>query len=522
MKGCCVSLKVTVYLVDDEPMAIRYLKMLLEGTSLELEVAGTASNGVKAIPEIERLRPDFVFADISMPVMDGLEMAKSVLKQNPAQKIFILTAYKDFEYAKESVHIGVTDYILKNELTEQGLEELIRKHIEGLDQERRQRHSMMETNLRNFFLSDTFPGKGEEWIYQDRPLQRYVILCFAPRPPIILRHGEERNGEHIDSYEIEKSITETEMVCRAFIEMLRDEYCGIFFARQNTGDVMAECRRIAEGILERFEKELSGYLCIISFAVGKFSMLQDTYRRIHSKVEYTYAGTKRIYFEDQIKIPENQENDRDADTWIRHWRRLLEEGELEETDKLLKTHLQKMRESLSVWEYAEKIRSLCQTMETLLQEKKYDPRILNMADTYGSIELLENDLRSSQERYLREQQEKQYSQYIVLAREYIQKNYTRDISSAEIAEAAGISEGHLRRCFKKEMNINIVNYLTDYRLDRAKEQMGLHEANLDEIWKKTGFTSGQYFSYVFKKKEGVTPREYMRRVLHQDGGQQNR
>ena len=96
-------MKQTVYIVDDEPMAIRYLEMLLKGTSLDVEVVGTAINGVRAIPEINRLQPDFVFVDISMPVMNGLQMSREVLKQNPLQKIFILTAYRDFEYARKRV-----------------------------------------------------------------------------------------------------------------------------------------------------------------------------------------------------------------------------------------------------------------------------------------------------------------------------------------------------------------------------------------------------------------------------------
>ena len=68
---------------------------------------------------------------------------------------------------------------------------------------------------------------------------------------------------------------------------------------------------------------------------------------------------------------------------------------------------------------------------------------------------------------------------------------------------------------------NIVNYLTEFRLDSAKELMKDSRESIDEIWKKTGFTSGQYFSYVFKKKEGITPRDYMRMVNDVEKGQKN-
>ncbi len=518
-------MKLTVYIVDDEPMAIRYLEMLLKGTALELEVIGTAPNGVKAIPEIARLHPDFVFVDISMPVMDGLQMSEEVLKQNPAQKIFMLTAYRDFEYAKKSVRIGVADYILKNELSEQALEELIRKNAKDLDLERRQRHTIMETNLRNFFLSNNFSGVGEEWIYQDKPLQRYVLFYIAPRPEIVLKHQDRRHGEYADCYEIQNSITELGIVCRAFIEMFRNEYCGIFFVQQDTGDIGWKCRKIAGNIMERFGRDMPDHICLVSSPVGQFFMLQNMYNRLRSKMEFLYAGTKTVYLESEILPRKISDGNLNQDTWIAQWRQVLEKGDQKEAGALLEMHLKDMRECLGVWEYTEKIQEICRNMEALLKEKNFSLQILKLAASYMDVELLEKDLRDSQDRYLEEQQERRenrYSRHTILAQEYIQNNYSRDISVADISEAAGISEGHLRRCFKKEMKVNVVNYLTDYRLNSAKNLMKGGRENIDEIWKKTGFTSGQYFSYVFKKKEGITPRDYMRMANDEGSNQQNK
>ena len=113
---------------------------------------------------------------------------------------------------------------------------------------------------------------------------------------------------------------------------------------------------------------------------------------------------------------------------------------------------------------------------------------------------------------LQKRRVKQYSRYVILTQEYIRNFYDQDISIADIAQSVGISEGHLRRCFKNEMNMKLVNYLMNYRIECAKRMMKNSKENIDEIWKKTGFTSGQYFSYAFKKKEGITPREYMRKA----------
>lgn len=109
--------------------------------------------------------------------------------------------------------------------------------------------------------------------------------------------------------------------------------------------------------------------------------------------------------------------------------------------------------------------------------------------------------------------EKNYSRYTKQAIAYMQEHYAEDIAVPDIAEAIGISEGHLRKVFKQETDIKIIDFLTDYRLEKAKRYMQRGEHILDAIWKKTGFASAQYFSYVFKKKEGMAPREYMKRNL---------
>lgn len=517
-------MKLTIYIVDDEPMAIRYLETLLKGTALDLEVIGTAPNGVKAIPEIAKLHPDFVFVDISMPVMDGLQMSEEVLKQNPAQKIFMLTAYKDFEYAKKSVRIGVADYILKNELSEKVLEELIRKNADDLEVERRHRHTVLETNLRNFFLSDTSSEIDNEGIYQDKPLQRYVLLYLAPKPEIILRHEEKKYLESVDTYDVENSITIEGITCRAFIEIFRNEYCGAFFAHQDSGNIVEKCKKAAREILEQLGNEMTNYICIVSSPVGRFSMLQMIYGQMRRKTDFLYVAAKQIYLDSELPPGKVLENCQVQNGWIVQWRKALENGKKDEADEVLKLQLKILRECSDVWEYAEKIREICRSMELVLREEKFDTNIMNMKSVYTNVELLEKDLLDIQRRYFDEYQKRlgnSYSRYTILALEYIRDNYRRDISVADIAEAAGVSEGHLRRCLKKEMNANIVNYLTEFRLDRAKELMKGGRENIDEIWKKTGFTSGQYFSYVFKKKEGITPRDYMRMVNDVGNGQKD-
>lgn len=511
-------MKLTIYMVDDEPMAIRYLETLLKGTGLKIEIVGKASNGVKAVPEILRLHPDFVFADISMPVMNGLEMSEQILKQNPSQKIFLLTAYRDFEYAKRSVKIGVADYILKNELSEAMLEELLRKNMDNLEQEKRERHAVMSANIRNIFLTDEKqPHVDYERIYQNRPLQRYILFYIAQKPGILLRHGGRHAAGYVDCYAIESSVFVPDISCRAFAEILQNEYCGIFFTQPDARDVNEKCSRIAETIMEHFQENMPWHICMFSRPANKFTELSEAYQRLRSKMEYLYLCEERVVSEELLDYPEmeKQEGQIQSEARQAEWKKAVEEGESKKAGDLLGCYLNSLKKWCNVWEYTDNIRSLYHDMQRQITEKNLDPGLLQMREEYLNIRELEQELLSVQEEILKAQEERKqrsYSRHVILAQEFIQKNYKDDISVADIAEAAGISEGHLRRCFKKEMDVNVVNYLTEYRLDHAKKLMQNRRGNIDEIWKKTGFTSGQYFSYVFKKKEGMSPREYIRQI----------
>ena len=102
-----------VMIVDDE----KYVRMGIIGetdwTLIGCEVVGEASNGQEALEVAESVRPDLVVSDIRMPRMDGIELAEKLLERYPDIKVIYLTAYNEFEYARQAIRLGVSDYLLK-------------------------------------------------------------------------------------------------------------------------------------------------------------------------------------------------------------------------------------------------------------------------------------------------------------------------------------------------------------------------------------------------------------------------
>jgi YesN/AraC family two-component response regulator len=100
-------------IIDDEQKIKNLLKLTIKWEMLGFEVVGEASSGIEAINTIDELNPDVLFVDIRMPFMDGIEFAKLAIERYPYLKIVMLTAFNDFDYARECIGIGVTNYLLK-------------------------------------------------------------------------------------------------------------------------------------------------------------------------------------------------------------------------------------------------------------------------------------------------------------------------------------------------------------------------------------------------------------------------
>ena len=105
--------KIRLLLVDDEPGIVEGLTILLNAMGQPWDIVGSAEDGVKGIELVEALRPDIVITDIRMPVMDGLEMIRALAEKQAACRFIVLSGYRDFEYAKQAMAMGVRHYVTK-------------------------------------------------------------------------------------------------------------------------------------------------------------------------------------------------------------------------------------------------------------------------------------------------------------------------------------------------------------------------------------------------------------------------
>lgn len=103
----------SVVLVDDEQIILNGLQRVIDWKNYGCEVVGTAADGMSGLGLVRNLKPDILLTDIRMPNMDGIAMIAALKSEFPRMQVSILTAYRDFEYARKAIGLGVARYLLK-------------------------------------------------------------------------------------------------------------------------------------------------------------------------------------------------------------------------------------------------------------------------------------------------------------------------------------------------------------------------------------------------------------------------
>ena len=112
---------IKVLLVDDESMALEYLKNLTDWEGNGFELIGTARDFDTAMRLFHRYRPDLILSDVRMPGRTGLDFIAEIRQIDANVRVLFLSGYEDFEYARRAIHLGADDYILKSDLNEESL-----------------------------------------------------------------------------------------------------------------------------------------------------------------------------------------------------------------------------------------------------------------------------------------------------------------------------------------------------------------------------------------------------------------
>ena len=538
--------EIKVFLVEDEMVIRRGIKNSIDWEKEGYIFCGEASDGELAYPMIIKEKPDILITDIRMPFMDGLELCKLVKKELPNIKILILSGYDEFDYAKEAIRLGVTEYLLKpissGKLLEalNGVSESIRREKEDKDLVRKYMEEMRENTEHekqkffeqmiagNLSMADALEtGKKYE---MSLSAGMYNLLLFR----FTLGEENRKSGELLGEaeYAIEKLTERLEYV----FEFQRGVEGWAFLLMADNEEQMSERVKELSKDLEEIMKNYStiAYFGGIGQPVARLRELEESFREAERALAARFTmELNRIISVDDIRMAQNVDTLDDIEITsfgeIEKTRTMLEkflnnwvEDEIDEfvdvyinelPEENLKSVLMRqyiiMDAYIVMMSFCEKIEGIEGEMQAQSEELK------NSMKTIQTVEEIKNYIRMLLKKIIGVRDTisgRRYSDIIEIAKDQIRKTYMSDeISLNTVAAEVGMSPSYFSSIFSKEMGKTFVEYLTEIRMDRAKELLMCSSMKTSEIGYEVGYKDPHYFSYIFKKTQNCTPKEFRAR-----------
>lgn len=521
-----------VMIIDDEMLVRIGLKSLIDWNKIGFEIVAEAGNGETAYEKYLVHKPDVVITDIKMPKKDGLWLVKKIKENNKETEIILLTCHDEFDYAREAIRLNVSDYILKAEMEEQEIQEIMLSKKKILDQ-KRDNGNILEDEKQEKFDND---GYLLGLLLNDKKDMGTVKKAFV-------EYGIDWNTSHccLLQFDFKASLKEkmndpkqNAKIISACFELIVNKY-----ERENTiciakqfGKSIACCiignklnkvkvendiinlrttikqylnisfKSVVSPIVEKIENIRQYTSCFIESADllfyipnGESMLWPKNFNQVKEKFAFDYQITKRLY--DYIE----NENTESIESLIQELKSKMIESkgssfEIKlEVSYLIKDIIKQYEEYIEIPDNISRVQK----------------KVIDAEDVDEIIGILHNFILDFIKTLL-ESRIGNSDMIIRKAVDFINEHYSEKISLDHIADSVGISKYYFSTLFKKEMGINFTSYLNQIRIEKAKKLLKNPIMTVSQIYYQVGFSDQQYFSKIFKKYVGITVTEYRNKV----------
>lgn len=538
-----------IFLAEDEVVVRETIKRMIPWEELGFELVGEAADGEMALPLLIRQQPDLLITDIKMPFMDGLTLARLAKKEIPGLKVVILSGYDDFNYAKQAIGIGVEDYLLKpitkNALIERLSEIRSRYEHEKTQKEyyekfQREMQAYEKNSSRDFFEALVGGSMDMMEVYKraeklglDIVAEAYNVLIFT------MNCDEDFSGQRDEysSWEAESlELLENFFAGHSSAMLFRSNIFsyGVLLKGQretieeNTRACVDEIRKI----LSRQDGRREWFLAV-GQSVDRLSQIQKSYHTASRAFSQRYLYDENILYYDEMETMEHPggQAETEDNAYLQKvdvnalnpaiLQKFLSNGLQEETENFVKDYFyaigQEPMESLVFRNYV--ILNVRFSVISFIKGLGCDTNEMESADTEEVFAESGKNMESaiayakkmiSQAIEIRDQNSGNKNRSILkTAVDFIDSHYMdEEISLNTVANVANVSSNHFSALFSQNMGQTFIEYLTTLRMNKAKELLRCTGMRSSEIAGEIGYKDAHYFSYLFKKTQGMTPSDY--------------
>ncbi len=516
-----------VMIVDDETMALEYLRDLIPWEEAGYRIVAEATDGKSAVELFASAQPQIVISDICMPGVNGLDMCAAMLEQNPSARILLLTAYREFEYAKRAIEMGIKNYILKHELSADRLTGELERIRKDIVQEKDTDRILAKYAVVNTIAEYDDESLDADW--QRRTLEKYgktfiLLVIKEDRPyPIFADPGAGEGHEDIrealdevlhqdlpDGYSCIDCFTLQRGTWALFFS--HDDFLTTQFFKKNFRPVID---RVLEGLGGNGDVS---YSAVAMMSVRKLNRISSVYHQARQLLEQgLFDGRGSVIF-----MEDGQEAGATAPVLGTAQRGAPCAREL----KAFKAHLTEcdfggaeldlgdLFDELHRWRDPETLRDcideLTRIMDAWAAASCLPPLEAVLCEPCYTLEEVRDFFTLSLDELRRRYDPSMgsCSKRVRDALAYLYEHYGQDISVSDVAGALGISESSLSKACKAETGKSVVDYLTEIRVAAAKRLLRSTDLKVYQVAEKVGYRTSQYFSQVFLKAAGTHPLAY--------------
>jgi len=500
-----------VLVVDDEMPIRQWLEFCIRKME-GCEIVGTAAHGAEGFSLFRRNSPDVVITDIRMPVMDGLEMMKMIQAINPSVYVVILTSHEEFEYARKAMNLGAAEYILKTEISDASLQEILNKAAAALGKGRRANSEELYEGIgkRNHFLRSLVLNNQELQISEAMIVEYGIPLNHTPYYAVdIFRTPGDNVGIKLPDTDCFQQLIKIPLDDNHTMLVGNIAGCYLHSSSQSHKAVIA--------FAEKLIAQNSCYIGISDLADDPGSMVKRMIQAYHRVGKHFYHPKRYIFDVEDVssRKPTNGEKYK-----ILYNRELVNQnyaGAVEAKNKMVE---EIRNEEPSDIAYVKELYLFFITTlfhMTMGDINKSEQQIAESRETVKACYFFEQ-LNKAADNVFEEyscstRKVAEYSYAVRYAVEYLKDHYAQPVTQAEVAEAAGISSEYLSRIFKEETGVNFIVYLNNLRLKHSLKLLETTNLKVYEVAEQVGYSSLSYFSIVFKKNFGLNPFEYKNKYL---------
>ncbi|MDO5518995.1 MAG: AraC family transcriptional regulator [bacterium] len=502
----------------------KQITSLIEEKIQDAKVVAVTNSGNDTIVDTINSEPDLILIGIEIAGMNGIETVRKIRRFNKSVRIIIVSAYDYFEFAREAMLLGVNDYILKP-INEADLAKAIERELQAvkeeddIEREYKDEESQYSNALRfveqHFIFSITYNMRVDIESNQYQKLlgigPKGYIMSVSVEPNVLNKHWNmEKAAGRI--YRRLKDVVNVHSCCAVGPRMLNRYIVYVASDKErDSKEAQVESVTLAKEVLRALKDTFDLEVKIAIGGVRSIANIHDSYLEMLRSCRYDIDNPIIYYKEVRYKYN-------------------MKETYMELTDQLIDSikynrcneeeNLASILELLRPMQVTERLTTIIEVLVSISyafrkelknQDIYYD--YLKQCDKLMYLSIEEQEAWAYRRlhtmiKLMRSGKKARGSSVVTIAMEYIQKNYTQEISLSEISQYVGLSPQHFSKIFKETTNYSYVEWVNDLRIGKAQEIMKQEDCTIKEVCFLVGFQDPNYFSRIFKKRVGISPTEY--------------